>query len=419
MLIYNKIFINQNLVRNMKRFYFIISSLSYFIVVNFVFAGLQFGADSLLKNIDLLRDKSYAICINKSSRLADGQLLIDALIAANNPPVYIFTPEHGFDLEKGAGQKVDDGNYGNVPILSLYGKTKIPPDSVMEQIDLLIYDLPDIGVRYFTYISTLKYLVDACHRHKIPLWILDRPNPLGDIVEGPLLDLSFKSFVGIWPIPIRYGLTSGELVMMGIGEGWLPDIKVQIIPFKGISRKSDFTSWDIAWRAPSPNLPDYETLKAYVGQCLWEGSIISEGRGTVKPFIRFGFPDSTIWDAGLETDSLLLRKIVFTPLSISAAPYPKFKNEKCYGYEIVGSIPSIGMLNISIEWMSRIFKVMELEPEVFFIRPVKKIFIDQLYGSDSLRTYISSGSSTLKLEVKYQKEAADFKRRSANYWLYP
>ena len=229
----------------MKRFYFIPFLLSQLIVVNFTFAGLQFGADSLLNNIGLLKNKRYAICINKSSRLADGQMLIDALIEAGNPPVCIFTPEHGFYLEKGAGQHVADGKYGNIPILSIYGKTKIPPGSVMEQIDLLIYDLPDIGVRYFTYISTLKYLVNACHRHKIPLWILDRPNPLGDMVEGPLLDLSFKSFVGIWPVPIRYGLTSGELLMMGIGEGWLPEIKVKIIPFKGISRESDFTSWNI------------------------------------------------------------------------------------------------------------------------------------------------------------------------------
>ncbi len=383
-------------------------------------ASVFTGADSLIKTPETLKGKRYAVCMNRTSRLADGTLLVDSLIGMGLIPAYIFSPEHGFPETAGAGEKVKNTHYQNIPVISLYGKSKTPPDSIMERLDLVIYDIQDVGLRFYTYISTLKNIALACRKNDKELWVLDRPDPLGgEIVEGPILKDEFSSFVGSWPVPIRYGLTPGELMKMGMGEGWIPEIKLRVFPLRGWRRDANFSAWKRPWISPSPNLPSFENLKAYSGLCLLEGTVISEGRGTDSPFMIFGYPDSAVWEADIEADNPDLEKVRFTPRSVAASRYPKYRDQLCYGFRITSGVRLRGMLNKAVYWISEMYDALKNKDENFFISSsTGRYFIDLLYGGPELREYIIQGKNLDNLIEKNGKESRRFRQKSGQYFLY-
>ncbi|MEE9190085.1 MAG: DUF1343 domain-containing protein, partial [Candidatus Neomarinimicrobiota bacterium] len=256
----------------------------------------------------------------------------------------ILSPEHGFSGKFGRGESIEYSttNDEDIRIYSLYGKTKKPLPGMLEGVDLLIYDIQDIGVRYYTYISTLGLAMEAAAEANIPFVVLDRPNPIGgEKVEGPVLDLKQRSFIGFYPIPVRYGMTVGELAKMIVGEKWISPVpELIVIPMDHWTRNMLYGDTNLKWINPSPNIPDVETAVIYSGTCLIEGTNISEGRGTQHPFKLIGAP----WiDADILTEKLNeyqlpgvdFKPTYFTPKSLpGVAPYPKYENELCYGIEI-------------------------------------------------------------------------------------
>jgi len=252
----------------------------------------------------------------------------------------IFAPEHGFYGNVSAGQKIADKKSEDFPIIfSLYGKTRKPTPEMLEGLDLIIYDMQDVGARFYTYISTMGLVMEAAAEADIPVLILDRPNPIGgEKVEGPILDMKYQSFVGMYPIPIRYGLTCGELAKMIVGEKWISAIpKLTIVNMEGWQRNIYFNETDLMFTPPSPNIPDVKTAVIYPGMCLIEGTNLSEGRGTPHPFKWIGAP----WIDGKKLAQIMNKKklpgivfepITFTPVSIPGKSlYPKYQNELCQG----------------------------------------------------------------------------------------
>jgi len=294
------------------------------------------------KHVNKLAGKHVALLTNPSG--VDENLVLSADILFNHPQVNLvafFAPEHGFFGDISAGQKIDDQSVEDLPtIYSLYGKTRKPTPVMLEGLDLIIYDIQDVGARFYTYISTLGLIMEAAGEAGIPVIVLDRPNPLGGKkVEGPVLNLDFKSFVGMYPIPIRYGLTVGELAKMIIGEKWIsaiPDLTV--IEMEGWNRQMDFDNTGLPWINPSPNIPDLETAFLYPGMALIEAiPIVSEGRGTEQPFKWIGAP----WIDGekfakrmnnAKLPGIAFEPVSFIPVSIKGkAISPKFVNEQCNG----------------------------------------------------------------------------------------
>ena len=255
----------------------------------------------------------------------------------------IFAPEHGFFGEASAGAKVDYDSTNKIgtEIISLYGKERKPTADMLKDLDVIIYDIQDIGARFYTYISTLGLVMEAAGENDIEVIVLDRPNPIGgEIVEGPILDTTYKSFVGYYPIPIRYGLTVGELSQMAIKESWLETNPPHLTIFKmdGWKRKMFFDDTKLPWIPPSPNIPDLETALIYPGMCIYESTNISEGRGTNKPFKQIGAPwmnyDIAKELKGLEIEGADINYAKFKPISIPGkSENPKFKGKLCLGFQ--------------------------------------------------------------------------------------
>jgi uncharacterized protein YbbC (DUF1343 family) len=304
------------------------------------------GADLLLKeNQQLISGKSVGIVCNHSALLADGTHLIDTLI--NLPEVtvkVIFTPEHGFTGIAEAGELISKKSvYKKVPIISLYGSDRKPSKENLKDIDVLIFDIQDVGARFYTYISTLYYVLESAGENNVPVIILDRPNPIGgNYVDGPVLDENYKSFVGIAPVPITHGMTIGELAKYFVGEKLVANsdkVKLNVIKCKNWEREipNQFYS---KWNSPSPNINSLETAIVYPGLCLIEGTNISEGRGTKFPFLQFGAPFINSEDVIsklnlLKIEGAELQPVTFIPKDISGmATNPKFKGQTCNGIKI-------------------------------------------------------------------------------------
>src|SRR5262245_8488331 len=295
------------------------------------------GIEVLLsEQMHLIRDKRLGLVTNQTG--VDRRLRHDVDLLAATPGVKVtalFSPEHGIRGAVHAGEKVNgavDAKTG-VPIYSLYGETRRPTAEMLKDVDVLVYDIQDVGSRFYTYISTLGECMQAAADRKIPLLVLDRPNPLGgQIIEGPVLDISFQSFVGAYAIPIRYGLTSGELA------GWIKthlklDLELSVVKMKHWRREQWYEETNLVWVPPSPNIPTMASALAYPGMCLVEGTNLSEGRGTTTPFEIIGAP----WLDGvtlaerlnnLEIPGTLFRPITFTPT------FSKFSGEGCQGVQL-------------------------------------------------------------------------------------
>ena len=347
------------------------------------------GLDILLeKKKSLITDKTIALVTNQTGIDQNGNSNYERLMELEKTTLkVVFSPEHGLfgeaDTEIIYKDKID-----NLPtVYSLYGSVRKPTKEMLDGIDIILYDIQDIGARFYTYISTLGLVMEAAAELNIPVIVLDRPNPIrGDIVEGPILDLKYQSFIGKYPIPIRYGWTIGELAEKIIQEKWIHPIpKLTIIPMEGWNTSLWYDETTLPWVQPSPNIPDLETALIYPGMCLLEGTNISEGRGTDHPFKWFGSPWIDSKKLSQELNNLKLPGVVFvpksfTPKSISGvAEKPKYENQLCHGIEI--RIIDRNKYYSIKTGVSVLKKINEIYPNSLIIKETR---LNKLWGSNTL-----------------------------------
>ncbi|MBW7847814.1 MAG: DUF1343 domain-containing protein [Bacteroidales bacterium] len=365
--------------------------------------SLQTGAQQTEAYSNLLDGKKVAIVANQSSLIGMTHL-VDSLLHRKVNVVKIFTPEHGLTGKVDAGASVSSTVYSNtgIPVISLYGKKKQPAQADMSGIDLVVFDLQDVGVRFYTYISTLTYMMQACAEAGIPLIVLDRPNPNAFYVDGPLLEPAFRSFVGLHPVPVVYGLTIGEYAMMVNGEKWLEkgfECDLTVIPLKGYTHRMIV---ELA-QNPSPNLKSWKAVYLYPSVCLFEGTVMSVGRGTEFPFEVYGHPE--LKELGFQ----------FIPQKMSGASDPKFLGQKCYG-ERLSAFASNYATNpgrLHLDWLIRAYQLFG-QKNLFF-----NTYFNLLAGTAQLRQQIEAGMSETAIRKSWEADLQTYKKIRAKYLLYP
>lgn len=361
------------------------------------------GAYLMDSYLPLLKNKKVALLVNQTSEV-NGILLPDTLLKRGVQVVKIFSPEHGFRGNEDAGSHIGNGidKETGLPIISLYGKNRKPNLKQLSGVDIVIYDIQDVGARFYTYISTLQYMMEACAKAKIPLLILDRPDPLGWIVDGPVLDTNFRSFVGMQPIPVIYGMTPGEYAKMLIGESWLPDTALQltVIPCENYSHQSKYSLPVL----PSPNLKNMTAIYLYPSLCFFEGTAISVGRGTKYPFQQFGHPDLTN-----QPNS-------FIPKPMPGATHPKLERKFCHGRMLARRPQKALELidnKLNLSWL--------LEAYQHF--PNKKAFFSNFFnllaGNNILKEQIELGATEIQIRASWQPALNNFRQIRSKYLLYP
>lgn len=379
------------------------------------------GADRMHVYLPLLKGKSVAVFANQTS-LVNGTHLVDTLIKSGIRVVKIFGPEHGFRGDADAGEKVNDAKdvKTGLPVISLYGAHKKPTPDDLKDVDVLIFDIQDVGVRFYTFISSLQYYLEAALENHKPLMILDRPNPNGFYVDGPVLDTNFKSFVGMQPIPIVYGMTIGEYALMLTGENWLSakanainaynvttepttdtPFHVTVIKCKNYDHKTKY----LLPVNPSPNLKEMQSIYLYPSTCFFEGTVMSEGRGTDKPFQIFGHP------------SLPNNLYSFTPKPNAGAKSSKCFYQQCYGWNLGGSNEEV-LKNLNGKIQLKYFiEAYRLFPgkDTFFL---KNNFINKLAGNDVFMQQIKQGRPEEEIRESWQPGLTAFKAIRKKYLFY-
>lgn len=359
------------------------------------------GADRPQVYLPKLNGKRVALAVNQTSVLTQrqNQHLVDFLLEEGIAVQKVFVPEHGFRGDADAGEKVEnqvDPQTG-LPLVSLYGDSKKPSREALSDVDVVLFDIQDVGIRFYTFISTLHYLMEACAEQGKPLMIMDRPNPNGDYVDGPVLEPGFESFVGMHPIPVVHGLTVGELARMINGEGWLKN---------GVKAELDIIEID-HWKhseayalpiKPSPNLPNDLSIRLYPSLCYFEGTDISLGRGTLFPFQVYGYPDPKFGD------------FTFTPVSIEGmSTYPPQQNNLCYGKDL-RSEPLTH--EFTLKYLLEAFRIADNGPAFF------TSFFDKLAGTDRLRKAILNGDNEAEIRDSWKEDLEQYRRMRANYLIY-
>ncbi len=370
--------------------------------------AIQTGAEQLNSYLPLLQGKRVALLINQTSRVGSENLL-DVLRKNGVEVVRIFTPEHGFRGTADAGAHVSSGKdpQTGLPVVSLYGNHKKPKATDLKDVDLVIYDLQDVGVRFYTYISSLEYLMEACAENGKKLLILDRPNPNGFYVDGPLLQPQYKSFVGMQPIPVVYGMTAGEYAKMLQGEGWAKGCKaldMTVIPCKDYDHTM---TYDLPV-APSPNLRTAAAVLLYPSLCFFEGTPVSVGRGTETPFQLWGHPSfQKAPAAGL---------ISFTPKPTTGASAPPYNGQTCYGYMPAKTAAEAKAFVGSRLRLQPLLTAYNLygEKAQFY-----NSFFEKLAGTEDLRRFVNQGLTEAQIWAKWDGEIAKFKKIRKKYLLYP
>lgn len=357
------------------------------------------GANQLENYLPLLRNKQIAVVANQTS-LINGFHLVDSLLACNVSIVKVFAPEHGFRGESDAGALINDeiDVKTGLPIHSLYGKNKKPSAEALNSIDLIVFDIQDVGARFYTYISTLHYVMEACAENNIELLVLDRPNPNAHYVDGPILDTAYQSFVGMHPIPIVHGLTIGEYAQMINGSFWLKDSIQCNLTVQEMKYYTHSLPYDLPVK-PSPNLPNRQSISLYPSLCLFEGTAISVGRGTNLQFQIIGSPllDSCSYS--------------FSPSSQSGAKYPKHESLKCCGWDLSKFKIDKG---INLSYLIECFNQYNSKGIPFF-----NSFFDKLAGSNVLRVLIEAGWSEVQIKETWQEGLQVYKEQRLNYLIYP
>lgn len=385
---------------------------------------IKTGLDVLIEdNFKLLEGKSVGIITNHTALDAKGKHLADILYESPKVSLKaIFAPEHGFRGSAEAGADIKDGvdKKTGLPVYSIYGKDKKPSPEILKDLELLVFDIQDIGARFYTYISTMGYCMEAAAENNLPFVVLDRPNPLGRKVEGAVLDTaSYRSFVGMYPIPIQHGLTVGELAQMIKGENWmnsdLSKLELIVVPVENWKTDKFYADWP----APSPNIPDLETALIYPGTCLLEGTNISEGRGCDMPFLQMGAPwmNAAAVLKELQTCHIygaVLDTIQFTPQAIPGkSTNPKYKDELCKGIVVrITDKQKFNGLNYALHFISIVSK---LHPDEFII---KERWMNLLWGGPELSRTINEYRDVNILFVSYKKEKFMFSKKSEQYLLY-
>ena len=381
-------------------------------------AAVKTGAEVLLdEHIDELNGRKVGLVMNPTSRV-DGVHMLDTLISLGVDVKGLYAAEHGFRGEAGAGEVIEDGvdQTTGLPVYSLYGSTKKPTPEMLDDIDLLLFDLPDMGVRFYTYSATMGLILEAASENEKEVWILDRPNPLGgEYIAGWTLDDQYKSFVGYYPMPIVYGLTMGELAGMAIGEAWInthEDLNYKVIQMTGWNRSMTWPETGLPWIAPSPNLPTFEHAFAYTGTVIFEGTNLSEGRGTDDPFLTIGSPQFEYESVKIneieEEYRVKLEPVQFTPRSIPGkAMNPKLENVPSHGIKI--SFPkgyeSTKPLNLGLE----LLLYARHHTDDFEITD----FANKLFGID-LRSVIEDNDPL----PSWENDVREFRAKREPYLLY-
>jgi len=368
-------------------------------------AEFKTGAEQMASVTSILKGKNIGVVANPSSQIQQTHL-VDTLLASGVNLKRIFCPEHGFRGEAAAGEKVDNSVDARtkLPIISLYGKHKKPTSKDLEGLDIIVFDIQDVGARFYTYISTLHYVMEAAAENNVEVLILDRPNPNGHCVDGPVLDPSYTSFIGMHEVPVLHGMTIGEYAQMINGEGWLDgalQCELTVISCLNYSR-SMFYNLPVK---PSPNLPNSTSVFLYPSLCFFEGTVVSVGRGTEMPFQVYGHP-------AVKGDC-----ISFMPVSNSAAPNPKLKDKTCYGYTFslkeLESITCSGKLNLKP--LLALHAMLENETEFFS----RKDFFDLLAGTNELRQQIENKVDEESIRESWESGLVKFRKIRALYLLYP
>ncbi|PCI58646.1 MAG: hypothetical protein COB35_13290 [Gammaproteobacteria bacterium] len=385
----------------------IISSCANTLTIERTISHISVGAEQSTLYLPLLQGKRVGLIVNQTSRLtnAEGKNIhvVDHLLANNIDVKAIFAPEHGFRGDHDAGAKFSNhiDEKTGVTVISIYGKTRQPPAKIMAQLDVLIFDIQDVGVRYYTYISTMHYAMQAAQNAKVEFIVFDRPNPNIALVDGPMLELEFRSFVGYDQIPLVHGMTVGELAKMIKGEGWLAktdqaQLQLTVIPVANYSRKSEY----ILPIKPSPNLPDQSAIYLYPQLGFFEATPVSVGRGTPYPFQVIG------------NDKVKLGSFEFMPVSTpGAALKPKLMNKKLYGQDFRGVSKQAFDLSVFFNTYQK-FKNAGVE---FINRPS---FLDKLAGTDKFRKTLLAGKSFAEIKQGWQHDLIAFKKQRQPYLLY-
>lgn len=407
----------------------------------FIFVGTLFNCQPLEKlnnsdekrkvhtGLDVLFDEELGLIKNKRIALVTNQSGIDRNGTSNVSLflehkdlnlIKIFSPEHGFSGQFANGEIVKGEELDNVPpINSLYGKTKKPTYDMLRDVDVIVYDIQDVGARFYTYISTLGLVMEAAAEVGIPVIVLDRPNPIGITVEGPILEQDYSSFIGKYPIPIRYGMTVGELAKMIVDENMIklaPELKVVKMEHYHYQY---FDETYLPWSKPSPNIPDLETAVIYPGICTLEATNIGEGRGTLLPFKQIGAPWIVADDLVELLNTLDLRgvefsTVTFTPKSIpSMSKYPKYENELCNGIHI--KVTNRDQYNSVKAGIGVLWAVYKLYPNNIHINESS---LARLWGSDKLFKMIKDGYSINEILESYQVDLQEFADLRKKYLLY-
>jgi uncharacterized protein YbbC (DUF1343 family) len=375
-------------------------------------SNLRTGAEQTEKYLPYLKGKRIGILGNQTSVISKTHL-VDSLKARGVTIVKVFGPEHGFRGNASNGAEVHDevDSATGIQIVSLYGVRRKPSKNDMAALDLMIYDIQDVGCRFYTNINTLADVMEACAENKKELLILDRPNPNGYFIDGPILDIKLKSGIGMFPTPITHGMTIGEFAQMINGEGWLPNglkCKIKIIPVASYNHDMYYT----LPVKPSPNLNTQQSVMLYPSMCLFEGTALNHGRGTYFPFTILGSP-------------LLKDKYTFsfTPVGIKGmSETPLYMNQVCYGVDLrqydIEKLRSTKKINL--QWMMELYKAYPLKEKFFDYTQSKQIGnIDKLSGTAQLKEQIIAGLSEEEIRKSWEPGLSNYKKMRQKYLLYP
>ncbi|MBP6557493.1 MAG: DUF1343 domain-containing protein [Flavobacterium sp.] len=379
--------------------------------------GIKTGAENTAVYMALLKDKKVGIVTNQTGTYRKFNIVQASSSLTENPGVYesklhivdflleqkinlqkIYAPEHGFRGTADAGELIKDGKdtKTGLPIISLYGNNKKPKPEQLTGIDVMVFDLQDVGARFYTYISSLHYIMEACAENNIPLIVLDRPNPNGAIVDGPILEKEFTSFVGMHQIPLLHGMTIGEYAQMINGEKWLKNrvqCNLTVIPCLNYKREMAY-SLPVK---PSPNLPNDQSINLYASLCLFEGTNVSSGRGTEKQFQIYGSP------------FLPKSDFSFTPIPNFGAKEPMHKDQLCYGEDLT-QIQKVTRLEL--KWLIKAYNTTSDKTKFF------NDFFTKLAGTKTLQQQIEAGTSEAEIRKSWEKGLAEFKAMRKQYLIY-
>ncbi len=399
-----------------KSFFIIVIAILFFCCGNSqatkkVFPTIKTGAENTSAYLPLLQNKNVAIVTNQTGVLRlfneqdsviGKQHLVDFLLQKQIAVKAIFAPEHGFRGKEDAGAKIKDGKDAKtgLPVYSLHGKHKKPQQQQLQNIDIVVFDIQDVGVRFYTYLSTLHYVMEACAENNISLIVLDRPNPNGHYIDGAVMEEKYKSFLGLHPVPVVYGMTIGEYAMMINGEDWLQNnvqCNLKVIKLQNWTHESEY----VLPIKPSPNLPNQKAISLYPSLCFFEQTDVSVGRGTPTPFQIYGSPNlnANIFD------------YTFVPKPMQGAKYPKHKGTKCNG-ENLQNYPQ-RLEKLELKWLLKAYKNTTKKDSFF-----KKHF-EYLAGTKQLRMQIKNGWTEDEIRKSWQKGLLKFKKTRKKHLLYP